>query len=153
TACASWHFLGGTRGRTTGVRLSNVPRECNRLPRGRPGRARVQFRPMRERLRKLWPFVKLLLGLAIVVVIGRRFYLDLRDHPELLRQPLRPGWLLLSGALYLLGLGFSALCWHRLLRALGQRPSFPSALRAYYIGHMGKYLPGKAWALFLRAGL
>src|SRR5262249_52896602 len=24
---------------------------------------------------------------------------------------------------------------------------------AYYIGHMGKYLPGKAWALFLRAAL
>src|SRR5262249_26571154 len=24
---------------------------------------------------------------------------------------------------------------------------------AYYLGHMGKYLPGKAWAVFLRAGL
>jgi hypothetical protein len=108
---------------------------------------------MRERFRKLWPLVKLLLGLAIVVVIGRRFYLDLRDHPELLRQPLRPGWLLLSGALYLLGLGFSALCWHRLMLGLGERPPFLTALRAYFIGHMGKYLPGKAWAVFLRASL
>ncbi len=108
---------------------------------------------MRDRLRKLWPLAKLLLGLAIVVLIGRRFYLDLRDHPELLRQPLRPGWLVLCGALYLLGLAFSALCWHRLMLGLGQRPPFLVALRAYYIGHMGKYLPGKAWALFLRAGL
>jgi hypothetical protein len=26
-------------------------------------------------------------------------------------------------------------------------------VRAYYIGHLGKYVPGKAWALFLRASL
>jgi hypothetical protein len=108
---------------------------------------------MRDRLRKLWPVVKALLGLAIVVIIGRRFYLSLRDHPEVWRQPLRPGWLLLCGGLYLLGLAFSALCWHRLMRSLDQRPPFLVALRAYYIGHMGKYLPGKAWAVFLRGSL
>jgi len=108
---------------------------------------------MRERLRKLWPVVKALLGLAIVVIIGRRFYLSLRDHPELWQQPLRPGWLVLCGVLYLLGLGFSALCWHRLMLSLGQRPPFLVAARAYYIGHMGKYLPGKAWAVFLRGSL
>ncbi|HEX5268836.1 MAG TPA: lysylphosphatidylglycerol synthase domain-containing protein [Gemmataceae bacterium] len=108
---------------------------------------------MRERLRKVWPLVKLLLGLAIVVVIGRRFYIDLRDHPDLLRHSLRPGWLVLCGAFYILGLGFSALCWHRVLYGLGQRPPFLTALRAYYIGHMGKYLPGKAWAVFLRGSL
>jgi hypothetical protein len=108
---------------------------------------------MRERLRKVWPLVKALLGLAIVVVIGRTFYLDLSSHPDLLRHPLKPGWLVLCGALYLLGLSFSALCWHRLMRTLGQRPPFLVALRAYYIGHMGKYLPGKAWALFLRGSL
>src|SRR6516164_93425 len=94
--------------RTTGDSVSESPQvaTCGLSP-----AAAYNFRLMRERFRKLWPLVKLLLGLAIVVVIGRRFYLDLRDHPELLRQPLRPGWLLLSGALYLLGLGFSALCW------------------------------------------
>jgi uncharacterized membrane protein YbhN (UPF0104 family) len=108
---------------------------------------------MRGRFRKVWPYIKVLLGLAIVVIIGRRFYLDLRDHPDLWQQPLRPGWLVLSGLLYLIGLAFSALCWHRLLLVLGQRVPFLVALRAYYIGHMGKYLPGKAWAVFLRASL
>jgi hypothetical protein len=108
---------------------------------------------MRERLRKLWPLVKALLGAAIVIIIGRRFYLDLRDHPELWQQRLRPGWLVLCGAFYLLGLSFSALCWHRLLRSLDQRTPFLVAVRAYYIGHMGKYLPGKAWAVFLRGSL
>src|SRR5262249_41926235 len=109
--------------------------------------------PMRGRLRQLWPFLKMVLAVVIVAAVGRRFVLDLRDHPELWRRPSKPGWLLLCGALYLLGLGFSALYWYRLMRSLGQRLSFPTALRAYYIGHMGKYVPGKAWALFLRADL
>jgi hypothetical protein len=108
---------------------------------------------MLRRFRKVWPIIKAVLGLLIVAAIGRRFYLDLRDHPELTEQPLRPGWLVLSGALYLLGLGTCALFWYRLLWALGQQPALASAVRAYYIGHMGKYLPGKAWALFLRADL
>jgi uncharacterized membrane protein YbhN (UPF0104 family) len=108
---------------------------------------------MRAALRKYWPVLKAVLALAILVAVGRGFYRDLRDHPDLRHHPLEPGWLLLSGALYLLGLAFSALCWYRLMRSLDQRPPLLTALRAYYIGHMGKYLPGKAWALFLRAGL
>jgi hypothetical protein len=39
------------------------------------------------------------------------------------------------------------------LHDLGQRPSFWTSVRAHFIGQMGKYLPGKAWALFLRASL
>jgi hypothetical protein len=54
---------------------------------------------------------------------------------------------------YLIGLGASAAFWYRLLRDTGQRANPISAVRAYYLGHLGKYLPGKAWALFLRATL
>ena len=32
------------------------------------------------------------------------------------------------------------------LGELGQRPPLLMAVRAYYLGHLGKYLPGKAWA-------
>jgi glycosyltransferase 2 family protein len=101
-------------------------------------------------LRKSWPLLKALLALAILIAIGRQFVRDL-NRPELWQQRLHPGWLALSAALYVLGLAFSAVYWYRLLVALGQRPSFLSTVRAHYIGQMGKYLPGKAWALFLRA--
>jgi uncharacterized membrane protein YbhN (UPF0104 family) len=107
---------------------------------------------MRSRLRRYWPALKALLAAAILFVIGRQFWRDLQD-PELWTRPLHPGWLLLSALLYLLWMGSSALYWYRLLGHLGQRPPFGAALRAYYIGHLGKYLPGKAWALFLRASL
>jgi uncharacterized membrane protein YbhN (UPF0104 family) len=107
---------------------------------------------MRSRLRRWWPILKMLLGLAILFAVGRRFYLDLQD-PELWERPLHPGWLLLSGLLYLAGISLSALYWQRLLGHLGARPPLGVALRAYFVGHLGKYLPGKAWALFLRASL
>jgi uncharacterized membrane protein YbhN (UPF0104 family) len=107
---------------------------------------------MRGKRRRWWPVLKALLSLAILFVIGRQFALDLR-RPELWRRPVHPGWLVLSAGIYLLGLSLSALYWYRLLLHLGSRPPLGQAFRAYFIGHLGKYLPGKAWALFLRASL
>jgi len=109
-------------------------------------------RRMRGKLRRAWPIVKALLWLLILYLIGRQFARDLQ-RPELAQRPLHAGWLALSGLLYVLGLGFSALYWHRLLGHLGSPISLGVALRAYYLGHLGKYLPGKAWALFLRSSL
>lgn len=64
-----------------------------------------------------------------------------------------PGWLAASGALYLLGLLPEGLFWHRVLRALGQDAGLGETLRAYFIGHLGKYVPGKAMVIVLRTGL
>lgn len=69
------------------------------------------------------------------------------------RWQLHPWWLLLAGALYLVGLLPSAVFWHRVLSALGQRPSWLETFRAYYIGHLGKYVPGKALVVVLRTML
>jgi uncharacterized membrane protein YbhN (UPF0104 family) len=40
--------------------------------------------------------------------------------------------------------------WHRALTALGQPAPWPQTLRAYFMGHVGKYVPGKAMAVVLR---
>ena len=63
------------------------------------------------------------------------------------------GWLALAGVLYLAGLVPPALFWFSCLRALGQRPHFGETVRAYYIGHLGKYVPGKAMVIVIRAGM
>ncbi|MFZ5831118.1 MAG: lysylphosphatidylglycerol synthase transmembrane domain-containing protein, partial [Planctomycetota bacterium] len=65
----------------------------------------------------------------------------------------RPGWLLLAGVLYSIGLVPTGFFWCRVLRALGQPVQFFPAVRAYCIGHLGKYVPGKAMVIVLRAGL
>jgi uncharacterized membrane protein YbhN (UPF0104 family) len=105
---------------------------------------------MPGKLRRWWPAVKALVCLAILAAITRRFAVDLA-RPELWQRRVHPGWLALSGLLYLLGIGLSALYWRRLLGHLGTAPPLGTTLRAYYLGHLGKYLPGKAWALWLRA--
>lgn len=107
---------------------------------------------MRGNWRRLWPLVKAVLWLGLLALIGRQFARDLQ-RPELYQRPLHAGWLVFSGLLYVLGLGLSALYWYRLLGHLGARPPLGVALRAYYIGHLGKYVPGKAWALLLRTSL
>jgi uncharacterized membrane protein YbhN (UPF0104 family) len=63
------------------------------------------------------------------------------------------GWVAASGALYLLGLLPASLFWHRVLRVLGQDAQFGEAARAYYVGHLGKYVPGKAMVVIIRTAM
>jgi len=107
---------------------------------------------MRAWLRKWWRVLKWLLVLAILAAFGREFWRELQ-RAEAWRQALNLNWFVLSGGLYLFGLAFLAAYWYRLLLSVGQRPTFLGAIRAHYIGQMGKYVPGKALALVLRAGL
>jgi uncharacterized membrane protein YbhN (UPF0104 family) len=66
---------------------------------------------------------------------------------------LRPGWLILAGLFYAIGLVPCWVFWHRTLRALNQNPQWRESLRAFWIGHLGKYVPGKALVVVLRAGI
>jgi glycosyltransferase 2 family protein len=113
----------------------------------------VQCRAMKTVWQRwAWPLGKTLLAVLILVVIGRKFSIDLQGL-DLTQLQLRPGWLALSGGLYLLGVLTSAWYWRHLLRVFGQRPPLLAVLCAYFVGHLGKYVPGKAWALLLRGSL
>ena len=109
----------------------------------------------RERNTWIVRFVKLLIVIAVafgIIHFVQQAIRDLDRHGFSIDQ-IRPGWILLSGFFYLLGVLPAGLFWHRLLRAVGQRPYWLDTLRAYYIGHLGKYIPGKAMVVVLRAGL
>lgn len=64
-----------------------------------------------------------------------------------------PAYSLLAGLAYFCGFFPAAWFWYRILNWLGQDVSFFRALRAYCIGQLGKYVPGKAWVVILRASL
>jgi len=94
--------------------------------------------------------------LAVVVLViwaVRRTIYDALDQLQGQTWEFHPGWGLLSGSLYLLGLLPAGLFWHRVLVALGQRAELGESLRAYFVGHLGKYVPGKAMVIVIRAGL
>ncbi len=107
-------------------------------------------------LRRLVPPIAKLAILALVIWGGHRTIStalgDLKDHGWQLNQ-LQPAWALLSGTLYLISQFPCGWFWHGVLNGLGQRVELPRALRAYYIGHLGKYVPGKAMVVVLRTAL
>jgi len=78
---------------------------------------------------------------------------DLDEYPWSRFDAYWPWWLAASAALYLVGLLPMALYWRRALVVLGQRPGMLETARAYYVGHLGKYVPGKALVVILRAGM
>jgi uncharacterized membrane protein YbhN (UPF0104 family) len=107
---------------------------------------------MRQWIRRFLPVIKWVLTIAILIAVGRAFYRDLSKHPNIWREA-HLGWSAVSGALYILALCCYSTYWMLMLRGLDQTPSFTGSLRAYFLGLLGKYLPGKAWALVLRAGI
>lgn len=66
---------------------------------------------------------------------------------------IHPGWLTLSGLLYLLAMFPSALFWHRVMEALQQKIPKWEGVGAFFVSQLGKYVPGKIMVLVLRYAL
>ncbi|MCL2623672.1 MAG: lysylphosphatidylglycerol synthase domain-containing protein [Planctomycetaceae bacterium] len=96
--------------------------------------------------------IKWLIVVLVVVWVMREIS---KTGGELLHYRWEPqlGWLLLAVVCYLVGYLPAGIYWHIILRKLGQSPTFYETIRAYYIGHLGKYIPGKAMVVAIRAGL
>jgi uncharacterized membrane protein YbhN (UPF0104 family) len=106
--------------------------------------------------RKKWLFRALKLVILVLVVWAvRGTLLSAWDQLHEGEQDwvFRPGWAVIAGALYLVGLLPAAIFWHRVLRVLGQDARLGKTLRAHLVGHLGKYVPGKAMVVIIRTGL
>jgi glycosyltransferase 2 family protein len=98
-----------------------------------------------------WMISAFRIGVLLLVYFGVRG--TVTNAVERLAQyewQVRPGWILLAGALYVLGLVPMAWFWWRSLAALNQPAPWSATLRAYFFGHLGKYVPGKALAVIMR---
>lgn len=96
--------------------------------------------------------------LAVVIVVAWGLWRAVSSGAAALAEEgWRPGrlswpWLLVAVVAYALGQLPQGLFWRRVMWRLGQRPALGAALRAFYIGHLGKYVLGKALVVLLRAG-
>lgn len=94
--------------------------------------------------------------LALVIWGGHRTIMqaidDLRAGDWSVEQ-LQPAWLIVAALVYTVGMIPAGLFWHRVLAEMGQRSPLGRTLRAFLIGHVGKYVPGKAMVFVIRAGL
>jgi glycosyltransferase 2 family protein len=89
-----------------------------------------------------------LLGIAIVGFAARSL---VRNWDQLRAQPLEwslePGWLILSAAVVWLMYGLLIAAWRIMLTGWGRGLDFWSAARIWTVSSLGKYLPGKVWAV------
>jgi uncharacterized membrane protein YbhN (UPF0104 family) len=111
--------------------------------------------PSRRRKRWLVAAIKVLIVVIVIWFIRQTLVTAwdrLGEHDWHFSQLSLP-WLALAGVFYLAGTFLSGVFWHRVLRAMGQNAGLGETLRAYYIGHLGKYVPGKAMVVVLRTGL
>lgn len=110
----------------------------------------------KSRIRKWLPIViRSVTATAVVVGIVwavRRAWND-PALKEVDWNEVRWGWLLLATALYGLGTFPGWKYWHEVMQRFGQRPTLRESLRAFMVGQLGKYLPGKAMVVAIRAAL
>ena len=110
----------------------------------------------RARWRKLLiAALKLVLVVAVVWGVHRtlRTAIDDLDRQEWSVRSLQPAWLVISAIAYIAGQLPSSLFWGRLLRLFGQPAATLRVVRSWYIGSLGKYVPGKAMVIVLRTAL
>lgn len=104
----------------------------------------------------LTPRWKLILQIAVtllvVVFVTIAFWKPLQQLGQH-DLDLHYGSLIAAGVVYLLGLSCSCTFWWLSLLSLGQRPVPIRVPWAYFIGHLAKYVPGKALVVLLRTVL
>jgi hypothetical protein len=98
--------------------------------------------------------VKAAVAIVVLWAVGRHVlhtWDDLVERRVTFR--FEPLWLVGSGLLYLAGLLAYGRFYERILHASRTPIGLIPALRAYLVSHLGKYVPGKAMVVVVRAGM
>jgi uncharacterized membrane protein YbhN (UPF0104 family) len=106
-----------------------------------------------KRRRRWWLAALKLAVVAAVFVAVQGTVRDAIDNLADYQWQMHIGWLALAGLLYVAAWVPMAWFWQQVLAALGQTTDSLTALYAYFVGHLGKYVPGKALVLVIRIGL
>ena len=102
--------------------------------------------------RRWWPVVKWTLFVVMLYFVGQRAVALWHDSPPI-KLHVNVWWLIPAAVLYLAGWLPSAWFWRALLQRMDQHPGRYETVRAYFVGHLGKYVPGKALVLVIRGAL
>ncbi len=101
---------------------------------------------------RAWKILKWSMVALVLAFVAKRGQ-ELWNQDAIAKLDVDFGWLVLAGCAYLVGWLPSVWFWNRLLHVVGGDVSFVDSARAYYCGHLGKYIPGKATVLVIRAGM
>lgn len=107
---------------------------------------------------KRWVWFGVKWGLCVLVLgfVGHRaiqLWQEQKQNQDLSQIPFHAGWLVFAGLVYLAGWLPSVWFWRTMIGRVGGNVRFDDTARAYYCGHLGKYVPGKATVLVIRSAL
>lgn len=105
-----------------------------------------------RQLKRLWPALKWGMFLIVLAFVAYHGFALWRQYDGKSTH-VRWGWLGLAIATSVFAWLPSAWYWRRLLSELGVGARWPDVARAYYCGHLGKYVPGKAAVIVIRSAL
>lgn len=94
-----------------------------------------------------WGFT--MLAVALAVWAGADHW---HEVAEAVRH-LDAGWLALATLATLLNVATAGLAWRSLLADLGSRLLLATAARVFFVGQLGKYVPGSVWPMVMQAEL
>ena len=102
--------------------------------------------------KRLIVILKVIVVIIVCGMVGWELY---KSWGKIQEHDWNPDYLLLtlSGTCYIVAYLPAAIYWRLAMQSLGQQPGLYETFRAYYIGHLGKYVPGKAMVLIVRTGL
>lgn len=105
-----------------------------------------------DAVKRLWPAFKWGMFIIVMIFVARHGW-QLWTGFEWDARPLNWVSLALAVATSLIAWLPSLWYWRELMAALGATAPWRQAARAYYCGHLGKYVPGKGAAIIIRAAL
>ncbi|MFN0198774.1 MAG: hypothetical protein ACKVT0_18660 [Planctomycetaceae bacterium] len=103
-------------------------------------------------VRRSWTGLRWIVCLLIIWLVGQRA-IKLWQQDDLQNWDFQFGWLILAACTNVLGWCPAVVVWQRMLASSGTHVAFFFCARAYFAGHLGKYVPGKAAVLAVRAAM
>jgi len=98
--------------------------------------------------RKIWRFLQFAAGAALVALAVHSVahnWQAFRNQP--IDWQFRTGWIAASVVIVFLSYAVLIEAWRRVLLSMGQRLAFMPAARIWFLASLGKYVPGKVWAV------
>ncbi len=96
--------------------------------------------------------VGLVLAIIAIAFVARTLLRDREEIADALEQA-RPGWLIAGFLVAAVGMVAIALPWRRALRLLGGDLPIGQLVARYFVGEIGKYVPGGVWPILGRGEL
>jgi glycosyltransferase 2 family protein len=97
---------------------------------------------------RFWTALQFIAGAFLVGLAVRSIVLNwqtLRAQP--IDWRITPGWIGLSVLVVFLGYVVLIEAWRRVVLSMGERLPFWTAVRIWFLASLGKYVPGKVWAV------